>query len=75
MIPQALPRRVASLSQSTLVCASDRPPTASLGLWPNLPATTQTQIAQLMAQLIRRMQRAEDTARREIAHADDIECR
>ncbi len=74
MIPQALPRRVASLSRSTPVRASDRLQTAS-GLWPNLPVKTQTQIAQLMAQLMRRMQRAEDTARREIAHADDIECR
>lgn len=75
MIPQALPRRVASLSRSTPVRASDRLETATPGLWPNLPLKTQTQIAQLMAQLMQRMQRAEDTARREITHADDIECR
>jgi hypothetical protein len=74
MIPQALPRRVASLSRSIPVCASDRLQTATPGLWPNLPVETQTQIAQL-AQLMRRMQRAEDAARREITHADDIECR
>ena len=42
-------------------------------LWPNLPAETQTQLAQLVAQLMRRIQRAEDAAPREIAHADDIE--
>ena len=38
-----------------------------------LPAETQTQLAQLVAQLMRRVQRAEDAAPREIAHADDIE--
>jgi hypothetical protein len=75
MIPRALPRRVASLSRSIPVCASDRLQTATPGLWPNLPVETQTQIAQLMAQLMRRMQLAEDAARREITHADDIECR
>jgi hypothetical protein len=75
MTLQALPRRVASLPRSIPVCASDRLQTTSPGLWPNLPAKTQTQIAQLMAQLMRRMQRAERAAKREIAHADDIECR
>lgn len=73
MTLQALPRRVASLSPSTPACASGR--LASSRLWPNLSAETQTQLAQLLAQLMRRMQPADDATRRGSAHADDIERR
>lgn len=75
MTLQALPRRVASLSPSTPACATGRLPTASSRLWPNLSAETQTQLAQLLAQLMRRMQPADDATRRGSAHADDIERR
>ena len=73
MTIQVLPRRVASLPPSIPVCVTSRLPTLSPRIWPNLPADTQTQLAQLVAQLMRRIQRAEDAAPREIAHADDIE--
>ena len=74
MIPQALPRRVASLSRSTPVRASDRLQTSIRTL---AEPTGQDPNANCSADgaTHRRMQRAEDTARREIAHADDIECR
>jgi hypothetical protein len=38
-------------------------------LWPNLPAATQVQVAQLVAELLRRMRRGRLTVE-EGAHAD-----
>jgi len=72
---QALPRRVASPPPSIPACVPSRLPTASSRLWPNLSAETQTQLAQLVAQLMRRMQPTDDATRRGSAHADDIERR
>jgi hypothetical protein len=43
------PRRVASPASTSIPASPPRP-------WPNLPAETQAQIAQVLAELLRRMQ-------------------
>jgi|GraSoi2013_115cm_1033766.scaffolds.fasta_scaffold445949_1 hypothetical protein len=62
MAPQTLPGRVASPSPPI--------PARSPRLWPNLPAEAQMQIAQIIAELMRRMQAIHGTPGREIARAD-----
>jgi hypothetical protein len=62
MAIRPFPRRVASPA-STLV------PAVPPRLWPNLPAATQVQVAQLVAKLLRRMRRGRLTVE-EGAHAD-----
>jgi hypothetical protein len=75
MTLQALPRRVASLSPSTPTHAHGRLSTVCPRLWPNLSGEAQTQLAQAMAQLLRRHRRMEEVLRTEVANADDIPSR
>lgn len=72
MASQTLPRRIAFSPPSIPVNASNRLPTTSPRPWPHLSAETQRQVAQAMAQLMRRMQPSHAKARKESAHADDI---
>jgi hypothetical protein len=44
-------------------------------LWPNLSTTTQTQIAQILATLVRRMQAVPGTPGRGLGRADQLERR
>ena len=71
MTLQDLPRRVASLSPSSPFPASNRPSSLSPRLWPNLSEEARTQLAQAMAELVRRHRQMEDGARGENVHADD----
>jgi hypothetical protein len=71
MTLQALPRRVASLSPSSPFPASNRPSSICPRLWPNLSEEARTQLAQAMAQLMRRHRQMEDGSRGEGVHADD----
>jgi hypothetical protein len=51
-------------------------PTADIPrLWPNLPTTTQTQIAQTIAALMRRMQAIPGTSGRKLGRVDQLEHR
>ena len=75
MTLQALPRRVASVPSSSPTCAPGGSTPAHLCLWPNLSSQAQTQLAQAMAQLLRRLQRVEAAERREVGHADDNSAR
>ncbi len=47
--PRPIPRRVASPASTPIPASPPR-------LWPNLPAETQAQIAQVLAELLRRRQ-------------------
>jgi hypothetical protein len=67
MAPQTFPGRVASQSPPI--------PARSPRLWPNLPAETQMQIAQIIAALMRRMQAIHGTPGGEIARADRLKRR
>jgi hypothetical protein len=71
---QALPRRVAS---SPLIPAAkfNRLPTARVRPWPNLSPEVQTQIARILAELLRRMLPTHVEPGREIARADRREHR
>ena len=57
------PRRLASPDRGP---APTRPPR----LWPNLPPEPQTQIARLLAAMLRRIPAARGTTTRESPHAD-----
>ncbi len=72
MALQALPRRVASLSPSSPSQAGGRLSTVCPRLWPNLSGEAQIQLAQAMAQLLRRHRRMEEALRAEVADADDV---
>lgn len=58
------------------VSKSTQPPTHGIPrLWPNLSSATQTQIAQTIAELMRRMQAIPGTSGRELGRADQLEHR
>jgi hypothetical protein len=71
MTLQDLPRRVASLSPSSPFPASNRPSSICPRLWPNLSEDARVQLAQAMAQLMRRHRQLEDASQGEDVHADD----
>jgi hypothetical protein len=71
MTLQALPRRVASLLSSSPFPASNRPSSISPRLWPNLSEEARAQLAQAIAQLMRRHRQMEVASRGEDVHADD----
>ncbi len=71
MTLQALPRRVACLSPSSPSPASNRLSNVCPRVWPNLSEEARTQLAQAMAQLLRRYRQMEDASRGGDAHADD----
>lgn len=67
---QALPRRRVASPQSIPAAKINRVPVAPLYLWPNLSPETQTQIARILAELLRRMLPADVAPAREMARAD-----
>jgi hypothetical protein len=73
MATQALPRRVASPPPSIPAGSSHRLATGLPRPWPNLSAETQTQIARMLAELMRRMRPPRRGRGREIARADRSE--
>ena len=69
MAAQALPRRVAS-PPSIPAVKINRFSVAPPYLWPNLSSETQTQIARILAELLRRMLPADVAPAREMARAE-----
>ena len=59
----------------TLANPPGRPTDDIPPLWPNLSTATQTQIAQILATLLRRMQAAPGTPGRELGRADQLKRR
>jgi hypothetical protein len=70
MAAQALSRCVASPPLSIPAGASRQLPMAPPRLWPNLSGETQTQIARMLAELMRRIQPPRGGRGREIGRAD-----
>ncbi len=67
---QALPRRRVASSPSIPTAKISRVPAAPPYLWPNLSPETQTQIARILAELLRRMLPTDVAPARETARAD-----
>ena len=68
---QALPqRRVASPPSLIAAVKFNRLPTAPARLWPSLSAETQTQVARIVAELMRRMLPTHGAPGKEIARAE-----
>ncbi len=72
---QALSRRVASPPSLIPSAKFNRLPTAAPRPWPHLSAEAQRQIAQNLAELLRRMLATNVAPGREIAYADRHETR
>ena len=70
MDPQPLPGRVAYRPLPILANPHGRPVAGVPRLWPNLSTETQTQIAQILAALIRRVQTIPDTPGTGVGRAD-----
>lgn len=75
MTHRPLPGRVAYRPMPTLANPPGRPTDDIPPLWPNLSTATQTQIAQILATLLRRMQAVPGTPGRELGRADQLERR
>ena len=67
---QALPRRRVASPTPIPAAKINRVPAAPPYLWPNLSPETQTQIARILAELLRRMLPADVAPAREMARAD-----
>jgi hypothetical protein len=67
---QALPRRRVAFPRSIPAAKINRVPVAPLYLWPNLSPETQTQIARILAELLRRMLPRDVAPAGEMARAD-----
>jgi len=67
---QALPRRRVASPPSILAPKISRVPVAPPYLWPSLSPETQTQIARILAELLRRMLPTDVAPARETACAD-----
>jgi hypothetical protein len=67
---QALPRRRVASPPSIAAVKMNRFSVAPPYLWPNLSPETQTQIARILAELLRRMLPADVAPAREMARAD-----
>ena len=67
---QALPRRRVASPPSIPTAKIDRVPVAPPYLWPNLSPETQTQIARILAELLRRMLPTDVAPGREISRVD-----
>jgi len=70
---QALSRR--RVASPLLITAAKQCPTAPPCLWPNLSPETQTQIARVVAELLRRMLLTDVARRREMVRVDRREHR
>jgi hypothetical protein len=75
MDPQPLPGRVAYRPLPILANPHGRPVAGVPRLWPNLSTETQTQIAQILAALLRRVQAIPDTPGTAVGRADHLERR
>ena len=75
MTYRPLPGRVAYRPLPKLVNPPSRPTADIPRLWPNLSTATQTQIAQTIAALMRRMQAIPGTPGRRLGRADQLEHR
>lgn len=75
MTHRPLPGHVAYRPLPTLANPSGHPTADIPRLWPNLSTATQTQIAQTIAALMRRMQAIPGTPGRGLGRADQIEHR
>jgi hypothetical protein len=75
MAPRRLPGRVAYRPLPILANPPGRPVAGVPRLWPNLSTETQTQIAQILAALIRRVQAIPDTPGTGVGRADQLERR
>lgn len=75
MTRRPLPGRAAYRPLPTLANPPGRPTADIPRLWPNLSTATQTQIAQAIAVLMRRMQAIPGTPGRELGRADQLEHR
>lgn len=75
MTHRPLPGRVAYRPLPTLANPLGHPTAGIPRLWPNLSTAAQTQIAQTIAALMRRMQAIPDTPGRELGRADQLEHR
>ena len=74
MAPPALARRVASPSPLLPPsCVAGRPAARPPRLWPDLPAERRRQIAQAIAELMRRMQAMPRASGREMGRADHLD--
>ncbi|MGY2933184.1 hypothetical protein ACVWZ6_002786 [Bradyrhizobium sp. GM6.1] len=73
--PPTASGRVAYRPMPTLANPPGRPTDDIPPLWPNLSTATQTQIAQILATLLRRMQAVPGTPGRELGRADQLERR
>jgi len=67
---QALPRRRVASPPSIPAATINWVPAAPPYLWKNLSPETQTQIARILAELLRRMRRTDVAPAREMARAD-----
>jgi hypothetical protein len=70
---QALPRR--RVASPPLIPAAKTNPLPAAHLWPNLSPETQTQIARILAELLRRMRPTDVAPAREISRVDRRERR
>jgi hypothetical protein len=75
MDPRAPPGRVAYRPLPILANPHGRPVAGVPRLWPNLSTETQTQIAQILAALLRRVQAIPDRPGTGVGRADQIERR
>ena len=75
MTPRPRPGRVAYRPLPKLANPLGRPAAHIPRLWPNLSTATQTQIAQTIAALMRRMQAIPGTPGRRLGRADQFERR
>jgi hypothetical protein len=75
MSPQPLPRR--RVVSPPLIPATESPRLSAVAshLWPSLPPQTQAQLAQILAELLRRTLPAHVTPGREISRVDRRQCR
>jgi len=75
MSQQTLPRRRVVSPPLIPVTESPRLSAVASRLWPSLPPQTQTQLARILAELLRRTLPANVTPGREISRVDRRQCR
>jgi hypothetical protein len=75
MIQQALLRRRVVSPPLSLTAESNRLSAATPHLWASLPPQTQAQLAQVVAELLRRMLPTQAAPERETSHVDRRKCR
>jgi hypothetical protein len=75
MSQQALPRRCVASPPLIPAAESPRLLAAAPHLWASLPPQTQAQLAQIMAELLRRMLPTQAAPERETSRVDRRQCR